>query len=83
MQGTGDWTRVRVYFGYDSHWIHKETPVSQAYLALCDIGGIFGVYLGFSMITFIEMLAYGLLILIALPGVQDLLGRLRQDGGNG
>lgn len=28
-------------------------------MAICDIGGVMGVYAGFSMITFVQILAFG------------------------
>ena len=36
--------------------------MSAAYLALCDIGGMMGVYAGFSMITFAGVFFYGALV---------------------
>lgn len=42
-----------------------EKDSTPNYTPMCDIGGVFGVYLGFSMITVGQVLAYGGYVLYA------------------
>lgn len=58
QQSNHSWSRIRIIMP-DSSRSHFEQPKASTYLAICDIGGMMGVYAGFSMITFAQILAYG------------------------
>lgn len=44
---------------HSSHTHQEKEAVASMYLAMCEIGGMMGVYAGFSMITFAQILGYG------------------------
>lgn len=54
----GSWSQIRIILPKFS-FIHAEKPRASSYLIVCDIGGMMGVYIGFSMITLAEIFAYG------------------------
>lgn len=62
-QSNRSWSRIRVLFPDSSRRRSEETKPTGFYLALCDIGGMMGVYAGFSMITFAQVFAYGIYII--------------------
>lgn len=51
---TASWSRTRIYFPEAYYQLNVEKAPTQRYLAMCDVGGVFGVYLGFSVITVIQ-----------------------------
>src|SRR4051794_14140814 len=56
---TEPWSKINVFFPQASYRWHIEESVNIVYLALCDIGGVMGIYIGLSMISLAQMFAYG------------------------
>src|SRR5215475_13287067 len=52
------WSRVRIRMLEKLPMIRTEEPRTSKYLIICDIGGMIGLYVGFSMITAAEILFY-------------------------
>lgn len=57
------WSRIRVVMPESSRIHAEDKQQPYGYLAACDVSRIMGVYAGFSMITFVQVLAYGAYIL--------------------
>lgn len=57
------WSRIRIILPQTARSHVEQAKPSAVYLAMCDIGGMMGVYAGFSMITFAQALGYGVYIL--------------------
>src|SRR5690349_17096240 len=55
------WGRITVTMPQSSR-SRRHEPKPSAYLPLCKIGAVMSAYAGFSMITFAEILAYGLYV---------------------
>lgn len=54
------WSRIRIFFPTASYMYVVEQGATPCYVAVCDVGGAMGVFIGVSAISFIQLLAYSL-----------------------
>lgn len=57
------WSRVRVYFPESQYHLHSGKIENEPYMAMVEIAGVIGVYLGFSIITVGQLLIYSFYVL--------------------
>lgn len=59
------WSRVRIFFPTSSYMSRLEQQAYPVYVAMCSVGTACGIYLGLSMIGFIQLAVYGIFICYA------------------
>src|SRR4051812_13045900 len=62
MNVNRSWSRIRVFFPESSFQWQVEKPAAPVYKVVWDIGGVMCAYVGMSMVSVIELLAYGFVV---------------------
>lgn len=56
------WSRIRIFFPESSFQWQVEKPAAPIYKVVWDIGGVMCAYVGMSMVSVIELVAYAFVV---------------------
>lgn len=78
LEGSESWSRVRILFPTASFMYRKEQPTVSPYVIVCDLGGAMSVYIGVSIISFVQLSIYGIYVCCVVA--KKRLGKYFQKG---